>query len=373
MFLSAHLNTEPTWRGGEQQTLYLLQGLRRRGYPVALFSAPGTPLFERARAEGLEPRPLMIRSEADVPAIIRLARGLRRLRPALLHMHTSHAHTIGVCAAALARSGIKRIVSRRVDFSIYRHSFFGLNRLKYAHGVDRYLAVSNVVRDVLIEDGIRPELVGVVHSGVDPERFRDIRPVSREDLFREWGLPPGTPIVGAVGALVSHKGFEHLIDAAALVLGRREAAFAVAGEGELREALERRVAARGIGARFRFLGFRSDIGEILHAFDAFAFPSIKEGLGTSVLDAFLLERPVVASRVGGIPEMVRHLENGLLVEPGDAAGLAAAIEEILAHPEEGRRMGAAGRRTALESFSVDSMVEKTIAAYHEVLQNGAGP
>jgi glycosyltransferase involved in cell wall biosynthesis len=372
VFLSAHLNTQPTWRGGEQQTLYLLQGLRRRGYPVALFSAPGTPLFERARAEGFDPRPLSIRSEADAPAVIRLARELKRLRPAVLHMHTSHAHTIGVCAAALARRGIKRIVSRRVDFSIYRHSFLGLNRLKYAYGVDRYLAVSNLVRDVLIDDGIRAERVCVVHSGVDPDRFRDSRAVHREDLLREWGLPPGTPIVGGVGALVSHKGFEHLVDAAALVLGRRDAVFVIAGEGDLLESLSRRVAEKGIEGKVRFLGFQSDVGGILGTFDVFAFPSIKEGLGTSVLDAFLLERPVVASRVGGIPEMVRHGENGLLVEPGDAAALGAAIEELLAHPDEGCRMGAAGRRTALESFSVDSMVEKTLDAYHDVLKNGDG-
>jgi glycosyltransferase involved in cell wall biosynthesis len=370
VFLSAHLNTEPTWRGGEQQTLYLLQGLRRRGYPVVLFSSPGTPLFERARDEGLEPCPLSIRSEADAPAIIRLSRELRRLRPAILHMHTSHAHTIGVCAAVLARSGIKRIVSRRVDFSIYRHSFLGLNRIKYAYGVDRYLAVSNVVREVLIGDGIRPELVSVVHSGADPDRFRGAPSIDRDDLLREWGVPPGTPMIGGVGALVPHKGFEHLIDAAAIVLGRRDAVFVIAGEGELREDLARRVAERGIESRFRLLGFLNDVSSLIPAFDVFTFPSIQEGLGTSVLDAFLLERPVVASRVGGIPEMVRHRENGLLVDPADPAGLAAAIEEVLANPDEARRMGAAGRRTAIESFSVDSMVEKTLAAYHEVLKNG---
>ena len=118
--LSAHVNTEPTWRGGEQQTLYLLQGLRRRGHPVVLFARPGSPLHERAREECFETYGLKIRSEPDLLAILRLARYLRKLRPDLLHMHTSHAHAIGVCAAVLAGNGMKRVVSRRVNFSISR-------------------------------------------------------------------------------------------------------------------------------------------------------------------------------------------------------------------------------------------------------------
>ena len=164
-FLSAHVNTEPTWRGGEQQTLYLLQGLRRRGYPVLLFAASGTPLYARARGEGFETYGLTIRSEADFLASLRMARLLKELQPAILHLHTSHAHTIGVCAAWLSGNGMKKVVSRRVNFSIYRHSFFGLNWIKYRYGVHRYLTVSESVRDVLVRDGVEPDRIRVVYSG----------------------------------------------------------------------------------------------------------------------------------------------------------------------------------------------------------------
>jgi glycosyltransferase involved in cell wall biosynthesis len=367
-FLSAHINTEPTWRGGEQQTLYLLEGLRRRGLPVVLFARPGSPLFDRAAREGIETHGLRIRSEADIPAMFRLASALRRLRPAVIHMHTSHAHTIGVCAAVLAGNGVKRIVSRRVNFSIYRHSFFGLNWIKYCYGVDRYLTVSRSVREVLIEDGVRPERIEVVHSGIDPQRFRGASSERRAHLMREWQLPEELPLAGCIGALVPFKGFACFVAAAAEVLKRRDCAFVIVGEGEQYEELNRQARTLGIDHRFRLVGFRTDIGDILSALDVFVFPTLEEGLGTSLLDALYLERPTVASRVGGIPEVIRHGENGLLVEPGDAQGLAAGIARLLADPEEGRRMGREGARTVVERFSADHMVEKTLETYRELLR-----
>jgi glycosyltransferase involved in cell wall biosynthesis len=367
MVLSAHLNTEPTWRGGEQQTLYLLEGLLRRGHAAVLFCPQGSPLAARAAAAGIDVRPLAVRSEGDVPAMLRLARSLRKLAPEVLHMHTSHAHTVGVCAATLSGRSIRRIVSRRVDFSIYRHSFLGLNGIKYAVGVDRYLAVSKVIRDVLVADGVKASRVGVVHSGVDPDRFREASASWRGPFLAELDLGPGTPIVGTVAALASHKGIEHLIDAAATLAERRGCAFAVAGEGSLRAELEARIAGRGLERRFRLLGFQERVGDFLAGLDVFAFPSVAEGLGTSLLDALALERPSIASRAGGIPEIIQDGENGLLSPPGDADALAGGIERLLDDPELARRLGAAGRRTVLERFSVDAMVEKTLAAYHEVI------
>jgi glycosyltransferase involved in cell wall biosynthesis len=367
-FLTAHVNTEPTWRGGEQQTLYLLEGLRRRGYPVALFSTAGTPLHDRARSQGFTTHHLRIRSEADVPAMFRLARILRELRPALMHMHTSHAHTIGVCAAVLAGNGMKRVVSRRVNFSIFRHSFFGLNWIKYCYGVDRYLTVSESVRGVLVRDGVDPARIRVVHSGVDPERFRGSSPDRRSKLLREWKLPDGIPLVGCIGALVRNKGIRYFVDAAASVLRTRDCAFVVVGEGELYDELSRRALDSGLGPRFRLVGFRSDVGDILSALDVFVLPTLEEGLGTSLLDAMLLERPTVATQVGGVPEVIRSGSNGLLVGPGDAPALARAIEALLADPKAARRYGEEGKKTVLESFSVDAMVEKTIQAYEDLLR-----
>jgi glycosyltransferase involved in cell wall biosynthesis len=254
-----------------------------------------------------------------------------------------------------------------VDFSIYRHSFLGLNGIKYAVGVDRYLAVSNGIRDVLVADGVKASRVGVVHSGVDPDRFRDANAGWRGAFLAELGLASGTPIVGTVAALASHKGLEHLVDAAADLVKRRECAFAVAGEGSLRAELEKRIADRGLERRFRLVGFQERVGDFLAGVDVFAFPSVAEGLGTSLLDALALERPAVASRAGGIPEIIEDGQNGILVPPGVARALADGIERLLEDRNLASRLGKAGRLTVVERFSVDAMVEKTLAAYHEVI------
>ena len=366
MFLSLHVNTEPTWRGGEQQTLYLLEGLRRRGHPVALCAAPGSPLYERALAEGIETFGISIRSEADVVAVLRVAGVLRRLKPRLIHMHTSHAHTIGVCGAALTGLDIRRVVSRRVNFSIYRHSFFGLNWVKYCYGVDRYLAVSSSVRDVLVRDGVNRDRIRVVHSGVDPARF-ERRTSERSELLNEWDLPEDVPLVGSIGALVPYKGITHFVEAAAELYRKRPCSFVVVGDGELRGELMRQVRSRGLDQCFRMVGFRRDIGSVIRALDLFVFPTLEEGLGTSLLDALLLECPTIATRVGGIPEVIEDGVDGLLVAAGDPAALARAAERLLDAPDEARRMARAGRGKVLEQFHVDGMVDATLRSYCEVL------
>ena len=365
-FLSLHVNTEPTWRGGEQQTLYLLEGLRRRGHPVALCAAPGSPLYERALAEGIETFGVPIRSEADVFAVLRVTGVLRRLKPRLIHMHTSHAHTIGVCAATASGLDVKRVVSRRVNFSIYRHSFFGLNWVKYCYGVDRYLTVSSSVREVLVRDGVSPERISVVYSGVDPARF-GCEANHRAALLNEWDLPEGVPLLGTIGALVPYKGITHFVDAAAELYRKRPCSFVVVGEGELRGELMAQVRSRGLDQCFRLVGFRRDIGAVIRALDVFAFPTLEEGLGTSLLDALLLECPTVATRVGGIPEVIEDGVDGLLVEPADSAGLTRAAERLLDAPDAAADMARAGREKVLQRFHVDRMVDETLRSYHEVL------
>jgi len=259
------------------------------------------------------------------------------------------------------------VVSRRVNFSIFRHSFFGLNWLKYCYGVHRYLTVSVSVRDVLVRDGVDPARIRVVYSGVDPRRFEGAETTSRTDLLREWDLPTDVPLVGSIGALVPYKGFDDFVAAAAEIYRRRPCSFVLVGEGDERPRLMQRIRELGLDHCFRLVGFRTDIGAILSALDVFVFPTLEEGLGTSLLDALLLERPTVATRVGGIPEVVVDGENGCLVEAGDVAGLTGAVEKFLSDPAGSRRLAQAGRRDVLDRFHVDRMVEATLQNYHEVL------
>jgi glycosyltransferase involved in cell wall biosynthesis len=359
-----HLNTERGWRGGEQQMAYLMEGLRRRGHRVVAVAQRGGEAVTRLAAQGFEIEPLTMHGEADPLAVARLARRLRRAAPDVVHLHTSHAHTLGALAARWAgRPPV--IVSRRVDFSIYRHSFFGLSGFKYRHGLDRIVCVSEAVRDVLLRDGLDAARLRVVRSAVDPERVRGAR---RVDVRARLGLPPGCPVVLAVGALVGHKGHRHLVDAVPSLVARvPEVRVVVAGEGPLRPELEARAAALGVSSAFVLAGQVDDLPGWFHDVDVLAMPSTDEGLGTSVLDGMCVGLPVVASRAGGIPEMVRDGTEGLLVPAGDAEVLADALARVLGDADLRRRLGEAARRRVDDAFLVDRMVEETLAVYRECL------
>ncbi len=181
------MNTEKGWRGGEQQMAYLVEGLRARGHGVRLALQPHGEAAPRLEAAGFDVVRTRMRGEADLFSMLRLRRIVRAYRPDIVHLHTSHAHALGGMAVRWA--GAPRpavIVSRRVDFSIYRRSFLGLNGWKYRHGLDRIVCVSEAIRQVLVNDGLDPATLAVVHSAVDPARVRDARPV---DVRARLGLP----------------------------------------------------------------------------------------------------------------------------------------------------------------------------------------
>ncbi len=363
MTRSIHINTERTWRGGEKQTLLLVTGLNARGHAAELICPPGSPLEERARAAGVQVRPLRMRGELDLFAVARLRRLMRSGGFEVCQMHTSHAHALGVMARGF-RPRPFTVVNRRVDFSIHRRGMFGLNRIKYRHGVDRYIAVSHAIREVLVRDGVQEERIEVVHSGVDP-----LPPpqVDRATLRARLGAAPDDIVVGNIAHFAAHKGQIFLARAFSLLAGRLPRVRCVlVGDGEERARVEAEIAQLRVGAAVRLVGFQSDVASYLAAFDLFVMPSLLEGLCTSLLDALLAGLPVIGSRAGGIPEIIRDGETGLLVPPGDAAALAAAIERYVAEPAFARRLAAEGRVTAAESFSVARMVEGTLEVYRKL-------
>ena len=363
--VTIHVNTEPTWRGGEQQTLYLLKGLERHSHSVLLIAQAGGAMAQRARDARIETVELRMRGEVDPLAVWRLSRLFRQRNADIVHCHTSHAHTLAVFASRLLGRRRPRVVlSRRVDFSIYRHSFLGLNGLKYRM-VDQIVAISQRIKDVLVADGMAAESIIVVPSGIDPERFQNVEPL---DLRSEFGLPPETVVAVNVAYFADHKGQRYLVEAAPKVLAKHpHACIILVGDGELRQPLMDRARELGISERVRFPGFRDDVPAILRGADIHVMPSHLEGLGTSVLDALCCGLPVVAARAGGIPEMVRHRENGLLVEPKNADALAEALIELFGDAELRRRLGQAGPATVANGFTADAMVEGNIEVYRRVL------
>lgn len=358
-----HVNTERTWRGGERQTLLLATGLRDRGHGVEIVCPPGAPLGERARDAGLLVHELRMRGELDPVAIARLRRLYREREVDIVQLHTSHAHSLGV----LARMGLSRprtVVARRVDYSIHRSGTPGFTHLKYRIGVDRYIAISQAIRAVLIKDGIRPARVSVVHSGVIPlPPARSDRTAIRAGL----GIPETARVIGSVAHLALHKGEIHLLRAFAELAPRyADLHLLIVGDGEERPGIEAEARALGLAGRAHLPGFQEDVAAHLSAIDLFVMPSLQEGLCTSLLDALAAGLPIIGSDTGGIPEIIEDRVTGLLAPPGNPSGLAATIAKLLDDPALAATLLAAGR-ARLASFGADAMVEGTIGVYRELL------
>ncbi len=216
-------------------------------------------------------------------------------------------------------------------------------------------------------DGIKEEQSVVIPYGIDVAAFEG--PYDRLEVCRQYGIPPKNRIIGNVARLVPQKGHGVLIEAVGLVLARHPAlTFILVGDGEAYDFLVGRVRERGLIDNFVFAGHQQDIPRFLHAFDLFVMPSLFEGLCMAVMEALAAARPVVASRVGGIPSAVVDGETGLLVPPGDARALADAIIWMLEYPEAAKNMGVHGRRRMQLNFTVDDMIARTDEFYQKVLE-----
>jgi glycosyltransferase involved in cell wall biosynthesis len=269
-----------------------------------------------------------------------------------------------MAALALSMSTLpaqpRLVASRRVDFHLRSSA---LSRWKYRQ-VDCFICASEAIRTMLVGDGIPRQRTVTVHEGIDLARVKAAPPA---ELHKELWLPHDAPLVGNVAALVPHKGQKYLIDAAARLL--REALdtrVIIAGQGELHTALAHQIKHHHLEKHVILAGFRPDVLSLHKAFDVFVMSSVTEGLGTSLLDAMACSRPVVATRVGGIPEVVIDGETGLLVPPRDPEALAAAIVRLVRDRCLREKMGAAGRARVESAFSAEHMVNNTLRVYERV-------
>jgi glycosyltransferase involved in cell wall biosynthesis len=358
---SLHIDTARTWRGGQNQVLNTVMGLRALGHRTMLVAHSEGALRQRAK-EGLDLLPLAPKTEMDLTAAWRLSRIVKQLKPDIIHAHDPHAVAMAALALSMSTQPAKPplVAARRVDFHLKGNA---LSRWKYRQ-VDSFICASEAIRQMLIGDGVPGARTVTVHEGIDIERVDAAEPAN---LHGEFWLPHHAPIVGNVAALVGHKGQKHLIEAARRVLPQMpDARFIIAGEGELRPALERQIKDHHLEKHVLLAGFRPDVLSLHKAFDIFVMSSVTEGLGTSLLDAMAAGKPIVATRTGGIPEVVADGETGLLVPPRDEEALADAIVRLLKDPDLRREMGEAGRVRARNLFSLERMVQNTLNVYQRV-------
>ena len=350
-----HIDEQRTWRGGEQQASYLIQGLVRRGHTCLLAGKPGTPFFMVDHGvTDLMRVAAPFRGEADLQTAWVLARAVKQYNIDIIHAHSSHAHTMA-CLARMMAGRSKVVVHRRVDFAP-NNSF--VSRWKYSLP-DHFIAVCRRVAEVLHAFGISPEKVSVVYSAIDLSRF-EVEPISRADL----GLPENTPLLGNVAALVGHKDHANLLDAMPEALRELpDLHLVIAGEGELRSAIEAQIRRLGLDKLVTLLGHRTDVQRILRAIDAFVLSSYAEGIGGCVLEALACARPVVATDAGGVGEVIRNEQTGLLVPARDPAALAKAVIRVFRDRPLATALANRGHALVREQFTVDTMVDKVLQVY----------
>lgn len=354
-----HVNDQREWGGGEQQTAYLAEGLVALGHRVTLAARPDGALYAAlSDSKDLTCCPVTLGGEWDLRSAWRLSRIVLNSEIDIIHAHTGHAHTLACLARRLAGRG-RVIVSRRVAFPPRGNV---LSRFKY-RCPDRYIAISGCVEQSLRAFGVPEDKVVVVHSGIDMQRF-PAQPLSRA----EFGVPEDVPLVGAVGALVEAKDHATLLSAMRRVVDTEPLVrLVIAGEGPLRAQLEAQILQLGLKDNVLLLGHRQDIPQLLASLDVFAMSSVSEGLGTSVLDALASGLPVVATAAGGIPEMIRNNETGILIPTGDPDAMAEGLLRVLRDRALGREMAERGKSLVAEKFTVQSMVRGTAEVYKAIL------
>ncbi len=354
-----HLDTRPDWRGGQQQILLTMRGLRDMGHDAQLLTRAGSLLGERASADKF----LVHTFSARFPrfqALLCLKEILHQQNFDVLHAHDPHALTAAWLARAHRHTAL--VASRRVAYPLTR-SWLGLARYRAAH---RILAVSKFVAESVIASTIDSRRVAVVCDGVElpPAVTRE----QRQEARRRWGIGDSARLIGCVGYLLPEKGQDLLLPAMKNVAARfPDSKLIFAGDGPLRPRLQSFTKHLELEKHVIFAGFVADMESVYRALDVFAFPSLAEPLGSSLLAAMAHGLPVVAIASGGVPEILESERNGLLVEAPDAAQLARAICSLLGDAQMATRLAAAARETISQRFTASLLAEHTLREYEAAL------
>ncbi|MCB5253181.1 MAG: glycosyltransferase [Candidatus Cloacimonetes bacterium] len=353
-----HVDPERQWGGGQQQALYLHLGMLSRGLKSGFICNPGSELANRLKQHNAHYHCIRHRFEADILAGIQLALYARAHAYHILHLHSSHALSWGLLAKLFYPS-LKLIASRRVDLHIGQNF---LSRWKYTGPmVNAMVAISDKVRQVMLQDGVPQGRIRLIYSGVDTQKFDHVSP--DPDYRKHWQIPEETIIIGTVAAFVSPKDYRNFFGAAAIALkSNPRLHFVAVGDGRQMATMKELVAELGIADKVCFSGFQSCVGSHLKAFDIFVIASKKEGLGTSVLDAMSVGLPVIGTRAGGIAEMIEDGSSGLLVEVRNSEALAQAIVKLAADKELRQHLSSHALKR-VHDFSKEKMVDANIRLY----------
>ncbi|MDC0307546.1 glycosyltransferase family 4 protein [Planctomycetaceae bacterium] len=358
-------STERGWHGGEEQARQLVEGLRSRGHDCRIIALESGEFSKRMKKAGFQiytyPR------KGWTPrTLINIRRAVWNFKPHVLHYNDAHAMTTIGLGSVWYPIPV-RVCTRRVDYQIS-------GSWHYNNLVDRVVCISTVIKEICESGGVLPQRLALAQSGVDPTRMEGgNRARGRASLE----IKEHDNLILSVATLTDHKGHQYLLDTIPDILKSHPGTMlALAGDGDLTEQLKTQVASMGLTDRVMFLGFREDVTDLMAACDLFVISSHMEGLCTSIIDAMIAGRPVVATRAGGIPDLTGETFEpeaepvAWMSEVKSVTDLSHALREALeASPEEREARVQRARTRALRLFTSDQMVEKNLAIYQSILNS----
>ena len=351
--LKLALMSSPTsWGGGEQFLWSLGAGLVDRGHSILWVCDDNSPLYQRVQSRGFHCCPLPGRTPRP-KALMQVRKACSKLGIQVLHANDSHAFTWG-SLAMLGKIGIKRVRVKHTAFPIR-------SAVPYNWLLDKLVCVSNAVRDVCVEGGVAERKTSVIHGGLEPPKLE-------RWLERFWacdilGINHQTPLYCAVGSLIPCKGYHRLIEAAHhLRWHMPNFCIAICGEGKSRPELEQLIRKYSLQENVRLLGFQDEPERWICAADAFVHPSQSEGLSLVAIQAQMIGTPVIASEVGGLKEVLRSPDDGLLLgwtyEGDDPATIARLMKEAIQNTPQRQLTVGAAKKYAVQRFHVSGMIDK---------------
>jgi glycosyltransferase involved in cell wall biosynthesis len=347
------------YRGGQDQALQLVKGLKGQGHTPELIAIRGSLLVQRAQRAGISVHPVDKRWRIFAAAFV-----IRQLLSgrSIEIVHANEPHALTAAWLARAHHRVPLVAARRVIFPLSKSA---LAQRRY-RAAEKIVAVSECVSSALAHSGIEPGKIAVIPDGVPLEN--SVSQADRERARQTFGIEPDVLVIGSVGALTPDKGQEILIRAFARIRLRfPDCQLLLPGDGPCRAKLAAVVQDLDLDGAVHFPGFVEDVGRVYAAIDLFAFLAQAEALGTSLLIAMSYGLPIVAAARGGIPEVVEHEKNGLLLKDSTPEAVASAVERLLEDRKAAAHLGSAAKETIHSRFSREIMVSQTLKLYEQLL------
>lgn len=354
-----HLSAEKTWRGGEQQIAYLIEELNKLNQNQLVICRKNSAFELYCKEQNIPHKSLKFKNQFDINSSIQIKNICKSFRADVMHLHSSHAHAVAVWSYYLGNP-TPMVLSRKVDFPVSKNF---LSKIKYnCEGIKKIICVSNAIKDIMQKSIEKKSKLEVVYDGIDLEKFQNS---DKNYLRKEFNISADKIIIANTSALADHKDYPTFIKAIKYLKGRINAQYFIIGDGPLNDEIKNLAKIEGLENDIIFTGFRNDIKYILPSIQYFVLCSKSEGLGSSILDAYAAQVPVICTDAGGIKE-IAYSNTAMINKVGDYQQIAESIIHLINNREH-EQILVQNAYEYVQAFDKRNMASKTLEVYKQAL------